>query len=149
MNAVAEEELKEESRHESDFEISRFVEDQAKIVMDVEERNVEDTIKYIMRELRRNTYDFFEVSAVGKLNCQAAEKVSKSIHRWVIIDCVKAKRWVSSDDCWLYYRFKRSHDFYDKFKEKKDYILKARQRAKEEKEYAELKALRERNELVL
>ena len=69
MNTVAEEELKEASRHESDFEISRFVEDRAKIVMDLEYRNVEDTIRYIMRELRRNTHDFFEVSAVGKLNC--------------------------------------------------------------------------------
>ena len=56
---------------------------------------------------------------------------------------------MSSDDCYLYFRFKRSHDFYEKFKDKKDYILKARQRAKEEKEYAELKALRERDELAL
>ena len=123
--------------------------DKAKIVMDLEERNVKDTVTYIMRELRRNVYDFFEVSATGKNNCQAAEQVSKSIHRWVIIDCVKAKRWVSSDDCYLYFRFKRSHDFGDKFQEKKDFIKLARQRAKEKKEYEEAVALREKEELAL
>ena len=66
---MVEEELAESSTHSSDFEISRFVCDQAKIVMDLEERNVKDTITYIMRELRRNVYDFYEMSATGKLNC--------------------------------------------------------------------------------
>ena len=92
----------------------------------------------IMKGLRSNLYDHYEVSAIGKEEIRAAELVVKTLQRWIVIIDIEASR-TDEGESKVVIKFERVPDFKESFLAKKESIAAKRterdQKAKEKEAF--------------
>lgn len=68
------------------------VEENAKFIVNTEIEVSKNLHIRIMLALRQNFYDLYEINAVGRANCKAAENAVDKLNRYIQIDSVHASR---------------------------------------------------------
>ena len=68
------------------------VEEKAKFIVDTTKETSKNLHIRIMLALRQNFYDMYEINAVGRANCKAAETAVDKLNRYIQIDSVHASR---------------------------------------------------------
>lgn len=89
------------------------VEERARFDVDTDHESKKDLNMRIMLALRRSFFDLYEIRAVGRKNCQAAENAVEKLSRYIEIDSVIASR--RSAQPILKVKFARSHRFTEVF----------------------------------
>ena len=79
--------------------------------MNVEKDSVESMTMKIMKELKKNFFDVYQLQAIGDKNIRAAEKVACNLCRWIIIQNIDAKKVDVDKTGFLCVYFERSYDF--------------------------------------
>ena len=113
----------EEEKAQEKYRLSNFE-------VDLEEEREKTIMMRVMNALRTHLCDQYTLRGRGKNNVKGAERIAKTLTRWIAIDEIKA--WRVHDECFIIVWFHRSDDFKARFIRQKEKI--AEKRAKEEAE---------------